>query len=79
MQKLFPRFRFNIQSSVNINQGPASTGPPKVFGGESILNGRRKSILEVGQAIRTGVRLGSITKDTALNSKILQDLPDQSV
>ena len=34
-----------------------------------ILSGRRKSILEVGSAIRTGVRIGSITKETALNSK----------
>ena len=42
-----------------------------MFAGGGILNGRRKSILEVGNAIRTGVRLGSITKETALNSKIL--------
>ena len=40
-----------------------------VFKGEGILGGRRKSILEVGSAIRTGVRIGSISKETALNSK----------
>ena len=40
-----------------------------VFSSGGLLNGRRKSILEVGSAIRTGVRLGSITKETALNSK----------
>lgn len=36
---------------------------------DGILNGRRKSILEVGAAIRTGIRLGSITKESALKSK----------
>ena len=34
-----------------------------------ILGGRRRSILEVAGAIRTGVRLGSITKETAHNSE----------
>ena len=36
---------------------------------EGILSGRRQSILEVGAAIRTGIRLGSITKESALKSK----------
>ena len=36
-----------------------------------ILGGRRRSILQVAGAVRTGVRLGSITKQTALNSKLL--------
>ena len=40
-----------------------------VFRGEGILNGKKKSMLEVGAAIRTGVRLGSISKEAALNSK----------
>ena len=40
-----------------------------VFMGEGILGGRKKSIHQVGSAIRTGVRLGSITKETALNSE----------
>ena len=40
----------------------------KVFT-DGILNGRRKSIMEVGAAIRTGIRLGSITKESALKSK----------
>ena len=30
---------------------------------EGLLSGRRQSIMEVGAAIRTGIRLGSITKD----------------
>ena len=29
---------------------------------EGLLSGRRQSIMEVGAAIRTGIRLGSITK-----------------
>ena len=36
---------------------------------EGILSGRRQSIMEVGAAIRTGIRLGSITKESALKSK----------
>ena len=41
----------------------------KVFT-EGLLSGRRKSIIEVGAAIRTGIRLGSITKESALKSKL---------
>ena len=40
----------------------------KVFT-EGLLSGRRQSIMEVGAAIRTGIRLGSITKESALKSK----------
>ena len=47
---------------------PETPVTEKVFT-EGILNGRRKSILEVGAAIRTGIRLGSITKESALRSK----------
>ena len=36
---------------------------------EGLLSGRRQSIMEVGAAIRTGIRLGSITKESALKSK----------
>ena len=39
-----------------------------------ILGGRRRSILQVAGAVRTGVRLGSITKQTALNSKLREYL-----
>ena len=43
-------------------------GVPDVFTGE-LLAGRKKSILEVAGTIRTGVRIGSITRQTAYNSK----------
>ena len=42
---------------------------PDVCTGE-ILHGRRKSIFQVAGAIRTGVRLGSITRETAYRSKL---------
>ena len=40
-----------------------------------IMGGRRKSIAEVAGAIRTGVRVNSITKDTATNSEFWWILP----
>ena len=36
---------------------------------EGLLNGKKKSLQQVSNAIRTGVRLGAISKEAALNSK----------
>ena len=64
-KNLFNRTRRASPPAIKVTQIPVTE---KVFT-EGILNGRRKSILEVGAAIRTGIRLGSITKETALKSK----------
>ena len=62
---------FNIKDLVNNTRRASITkkeATSAVCTGE-ILGGRRKSILQVAGAIRTGVRLGSITAQTAHNSK----------
>lgn len=52
--------------TIKVTQIPVTE---KVFT-DGLLNGRRKSIMEVGAAIRTGIRLGSITKESALKSEL---------
>ena len=58
----------NDDNNDDDGDGDGGGGGGGVCKGE-ILGGRRRSILEVAGAIRTGVRLGSITKDTANKSK----------
>ena len=64
-KNFFAKTRRPSPPAMKLPQIPVSE---KVFT-EGILTGRRKSILEVGAAIRTGIRLGSITKESALKSK----------
>ena len=69
-KNFFNKTRRATPPSIKVPQIPVTE---KVFT-EGILSGRRKSLIEVGVAIRTGIRIGSITKESALKSKLTDPL-----